>query len=430
MFCFSLPLKSSCRETRTLLESEGYLGNRGIRTLFQIDYQAGKSTHSHSSNKSEREILLVPGTKFQVIDQQILSKDFYMIHLKEIFIRKEILEDFVHKNQTKDQIHFVEQNLTIANIDFITNELYSNAHWKKILFSKSNFTEDAIKLFMYSLKANCYIDSLDFTFNEFNPKISSIIARSLRIHTNLKHLDLSNNQLTELDAQAFGSMLTTNKTLETIHFSSNPLGDHGMLFISRSLQFNQTLKSLYLNQIQLTNKYTIEISHYLQQSTSLERLYLNENNLDDENIHIICQALSANKQIKYLHLANNRITHDCAKDFAMILQESTSSLVELDLSKNPLGDTGVQLIVQSLTKNMVLTNLYLDAIEMTNASLDELIQMIRVNKTMKMISLKNNSINQDDIHSLLNEMKCNQTLEYLYFNDENTITRETEFTRI
>ena len=72
---------SSCTETMKTME--GFAGSEGVRTIFTIECIHGKSIQKHSYFKEENEILLMPGTYFQVVDKWNAAKDLFMIHLRE-----------------------------------------------------------------------------------------------------------------------------------------------------------------------------------------------------------------------------------------------------------------------------------------------------------------------------------------------------------
>ena len=60
-----------------------FLGSTGDRTIFNIECINGKSIQSHSYFKEENEILLMPGSYFQVVGKQKAAKGLYIIHLQE-----------------------------------------------------------------------------------------------------------------------------------------------------------------------------------------------------------------------------------------------------------------------------------------------------------------------------------------------------------
>jgi hypothetical protein len=68
-----------------LLESELFLGKTGQRTLFSIECINGKAVGAHSYfKKTEQEIILMPGSYFEVIGQLNPAPGLNIIELKEI----------------------------------------------------------------------------------------------------------------------------------------------------------------------------------------------------------------------------------------------------------------------------------------------------------------------------------------------------------
>jgi hypothetical protein len=74
---------SSCTSSLSVLESDLYLGNVGTRTLFSIETLNGRSIRAHSYFQVEDEILLLPGTYFEVKSRLNPAPDLYIVHLQQ-----------------------------------------------------------------------------------------------------------------------------------------------------------------------------------------------------------------------------------------------------------------------------------------------------------------------------------------------------------
>jgi hypothetical protein len=74
---------SSCTTSLSVLESELYLGNVGTRTLFSVEAINGRTVRSHSHFTTEDEILLLPGTYFEVKSRLNPAPDLYIVHLQQ-----------------------------------------------------------------------------------------------------------------------------------------------------------------------------------------------------------------------------------------------------------------------------------------------------------------------------------------------------------
>ncbi|CAF3375647.1 unnamed protein product [Rotaria socialis] len=75
---------SSCTTTINVLTSDQFLGSSDIRTLFAIESTSGRDISRHSYYQNEKEILLLPATRFQVVGHLPFTSNVHIIQLKEI----------------------------------------------------------------------------------------------------------------------------------------------------------------------------------------------------------------------------------------------------------------------------------------------------------------------------------------------------------
>jgi hypothetical protein len=139
---------SSCTLSLKVLESPIYLGTKGTRTLFSIETQSGRRIRSHSYFKYEEEILLLPGTFFQVISHLSPAENLHIIHLREQqppfcllqppFQGAERRGKFREKLRNDNSQQHIRHTITFADLDekiSATHDLgditdgYSNLRW-------------------------------------------------------------------------------------------------------------------------------------------------------------------------------------------------------------------------------------------------------------------------------------------------------------
>jgi hypothetical protein len=75
---------SSCTTNKNISEQEYFLNSTGTRTLFIIECSHGKYIGSHSYNRNDQEILLLPGTRFEVVRCDRRRDDLHKIYMKEV----------------------------------------------------------------------------------------------------------------------------------------------------------------------------------------------------------------------------------------------------------------------------------------------------------------------------------------------------------
>ncbi len=76
---------SSCNMNIEILESNAFLGKTGERTIFSIECFNGKSVINHSYfKKKEDEVILIPGSYFEVIGHLNPAPQLHIIQLRQI----------------------------------------------------------------------------------------------------------------------------------------------------------------------------------------------------------------------------------------------------------------------------------------------------------------------------------------------------------
>ncbi|CAF3441629.1 unnamed protein product [Rotaria sp. Silwood1] len=155
---------SSCTLSLKILESPLYLGKIGTRTLFSIETQTGRRIRSHSYFKHEEEILLLPGTFFQIISHLSPAENLHIIHLKEqqspypllqlpfqgAQIRgkfREKLKNEISQQRIRRLITFADLNEKISatnNLGDIPNG-YSNLRWHNVSYMHMDHALQHIK---------------------------------------------------------------------------------------------------------------------------------------------------------------------------------------------------------------------------------------------------------------------------------------------
>jgi hypothetical protein len=75
---------SSCTLSLDVLQNQTFLGETGQRTLFNIQCFNGKMIQNHSYYPSEKEVLLLPCSYFEVMGHIKQGTDLRIIHIKQI----------------------------------------------------------------------------------------------------------------------------------------------------------------------------------------------------------------------------------------------------------------------------------------------------------------------------------------------------------
>ncbi|XP_062389189.1 NACHT, LRR and PYD domains-containing protein 3-like [Sardina pilchardus] len=155
--------------------------------------------------------------------------------------------------------------------------------------------------------------------------------------------------LSEKSCGIVATALQSPNSLIELDLSHNHLGDSGVQFLSKGLPSPHCkLQTLRLAECKLSEKSCEIVATALQSPNSLIELDLSHNHLGDSGVHLLSKGLpSPHCKLQTLRLAECKLSEKSCEIVATALQ-SPNSLIELDLSHNHLGDSGVHLLSKGL----------------------------------------------------------------------------------
>uniref|UniRef100_A0A8C1R006 Uncharacterized protein n=1 Tax=Cyprinus carpio TaxID=7962 RepID=A0A8C1R006_CYPCA len=164
-------------------------------------------------------------------------------------------------------------------------------------------------------------------------------------HCKLNKLQLCDCGLTEESCSALATVLKSNSSLKELDMSKNNLQDSGVEKLSQNglESKNCTLEKLRLNDCNLTDKSCSALATVLRSDNNLKELNMNNNNLQDSGVIHLCTRLKNVKcKLEILRLSDCSITEEGYKALASALRSNPSHLIELDLTGNDPGPSGVK----------------------------------------------------------------------------------------
>ncbi|GMH53285.1 hypothetical protein TrLO_g12186 [Triparma laevis f. longispina] len=165
----------------------------------------------------------------------------------------------------------------------------------------------------------------------------------------------------------------------------------------------------------LTNNKMVELSTSLSQNRCLLMLDLRGNSITDESCVSICNALKQNHIIQNLNLSQNRIT---SKGAASVVPLINKCLVTLNLSKNVLGDAGIQSLAGGIASTKTLKEIHLSDCKIRSSGASFLASAFAVNKSLQTINLQGNVCgNGSSSKRLAFALMRSQRLRHLYMGD-------------
>ncbi|XP_051525131.1 NACHT, LRR and PYD domains-containing protein 3 [Myxocyprinus asiaticus] len=243
----------------------------------------------------------------------------------------------------------------------------------------------------------------------------------------LHEINLDRCSLTHASMSALSSALTSGYSkLKTLNLSRNAVTDDGMDCISKALQTAQCqLNTLNVFDCQLTGSCCSSLAAALQsEHSSLTELELSVNELGQSGM-LICEALKApNCMLEKLGMARCELTVEMFRELESVLTSGMSRLVSLTVGLNAVGDTGAKHMWGALRhKNCKLQHLDLEMLSLTDACVEELCESVAASSTLSTLSLKINGLTDSSVPQLVKLMQdhpimSNLNLQYNDFSED------------
>ncbi|XP_052397013.1 NACHT, LRR and PYD domains-containing protein 12 isoform X5 [Carassius gibelio] len=332
--------------------------------------------HTRRNPKSIKKIIqnLKRGQKHDVSPDRWINLTHCLIEMKDNSVVKE-MQAFLN-SKTKIKYLSLAQCSTLANIILMSEEV---------------------------------LDEFDLT--KYTTKSKDGRWRLLPAVRNCRKALLTGCNLTDHHCETLASTLQSSNSLKEMNMSNNDLQDSGMKLLCVGLKSpNCQLNILRLAICKLTDQCCKTVASVLQSPNSLRELDLSKNDLQDSGVELLCVGLkSPNCQLNILRLAICKLTDQCCKTVASVLQ-SPNSLRELDLSKNDLQDSGVELLCAGLKNpNCQLNMLRLAGCNITDRSCEILASTLKSSdSTLRELDLSHNDLQDSGVGLLCAGLKTCQ----------------------
>ncbi|XP_030639265.1 NACHT, LRR and PYD domains-containing protein 3-like [Chanos chanos] len=241
-----------------------------------------------------------------------------------------------------------------SGVQFLASQLKNpQCKLETLRLSDCSITGDGYADLASALKSNpSHLVELDLRGNDPGPSGVKLLSDLLKDPAcKLERLKLNNSSITEEGCDALISALTSNPShLIELNLSGNKLGDSGVKHISALLEnLNCKLERLELSDCSITGEGYSALASALKSNPShLVELDLRGNDPGDSGAKLLSDfynLLNDPKcKLKTLRLNDSSITEEGCAALTSALTSNPSHLIELNLSGNKLGDSGVKQI--------------------------------------------------------------------------------------
>ncbi|XP_076074089.1 uncharacterized protein LOC143045442 isoform X3 [Mytilus galloprovincialis] len=261
-------------------------------------------------------------------------------------------------NGTKPIARALEINTITENLDLADNYLES----------------EGARYVARMLKDNMFIVSLDISNNFIQRAGVAAIGDMLEYNTTLKTLAIAGNQLTDVDAWHLVEPLKTNTSLTSLDLSNNNFGELGGIYLGGALALNEGLLDLDLSWNSLRNKGAETIANALIKNETLEVLDVSWNGFGERGMKEMQNSLKINKKLRVLDLSNNRINKKAASLLSIGIKQNTG-LESLILNLNPMGDEGMESIINMVKLQPTLNYVSLEEMNLSPANYHRILDL-------------------------------------------------------
>ncbi|XP_078528711.1 NACHT, LRR and PYD domains-containing protein 3-like [Lissotriton helveticus] len=233
--------------------------------------------------------------------------------------------------------------------------------------------------------------------------------KKLEVAVHVRSIRLWRCSITGSCCEALASVLETNSSLTELDLSVNDeLRDTGVKKLCEGLKHpNCKLQTLRLNSCSFTASCFGDLASVLETNTSLTELNLGDNDkLTDTGVKKLCEGLKhPNCKLQTLRLYGCSLTDSCCEDFASVLETNTS-LTRLDLRWNELGDAGVKKLCEGLKHpNCKLQTLGMDGCSLTDSCCEDLASVLEKNTSLTELELHSNDLGDAGVKKLCEGLK-------------------------
>ncbi|CAF3192408.1 unnamed protein product [Rotaria sp. Silwood2] len=319
---------SSCLPVRHVSEDDQFVGETSIKTLFIIDSIRGKDIRNHSYFRKENEILLLPGTHFEVINSKQEENNLHVIYLEEIESSPFLLRSTSSEKETSDTKKISMRKTKIRTPIFST----IITHYRMAQLN------ECIRQCKPQSEAH-------LSGKRLSKSDVEVVIQQLMIDKQCRVLFVRECHITAEATLILSEALRDNSTLGGLFLSHNQLGDDGTNFLARALlgDNNSTLKELSLCHNGITDQGIEHLVRMLESNETLTSLWLGSNKITDQGLELLCQVLmQKNKTLQVLSLEWNKFRNDASVTILVDMLKKNQSLTTLNLENCKLPRSGVE----------------------------------------------------------------------------------------
>lgn len=256
--------------------------------------------------------------------------------------------------------------------------------------------------------------SVCVTGHNLSGQRAEVLASMIRTHNCVSELRIGKTQLCGDDVQTIAKALVANRTIHSLDLRLNSIDNTGAQAIAELLLKTKSLRLLNLSSCGLDSRSLKVICAAMSSNRSLLDLDLSFLDINDECCECLRDMLRANTTLQKIRLRSSNLTWSGCYLIAEGLVRNLSLNV-FDLSRNPIGDEGVQALAKFLPESCV-TELCVDNCGLTPAGCESLAEIVSHCKKLKLLDVSTNHLLDAGIFKLAPSLERTSSLQSLGLN--------------
>ncbi|XP_059818039.1 NACHT, LRR and PYD domains-containing protein 3-like [Hypanus sabinus] len=243
------------------------------------------------------------------------------------------------------------------------------------------------------------METLSFCGMTLTPIDCAVLSHVIGLCDTIKHLDLEYCLIQSEGSQRLGPGL---HKCQDLRLAGNELGDSGVKLVSAALRNPECkIRKLGLDNVDLTVSGAENLASALGTNRSLMDLNMDRNKLGDTGVKLVSVALrNPECKIQKLGLRDISLSDSGVEDLVSALR-TNPSLTELDLSENKLGDSGVKLVSAALRNpECKIQKLLLYNVGLRDSGAEDLASALITNPSLTELDLGLNSLTDRSVPAL------------------------------
>lgn len=263
---------------------------------------------------------------------------------------------------------------------FLSQLLQKNDIISHLNLSMSGISADGCLFLSTALSSNKSLIHLDLSINRFGTQGAVNLFKEDNSLSSLEYLNLSRNGIGDGISQTIGRQIELSKSIRVLDFTDNNLTKNFLRKLYRPL-LNSSITTLLLSRNKFESNSGDILHNIVRDVVSLEVIDLSNNPLKDSAVIDIADSLVDNNNIISIDFTDTAITDESAVRFSEVIETNTC-LQRLNLSNNQITDVSSVFIAQSIAKNKTLLHLSLKSNEIGDLTAPFLIESMQQNNTI------------------------------------------------